>query len=225
MLSGVPQGSVLGPLLFLIFICELPDWIKCNMKMFADDTKVWKRIGAVEDGEELQRDLDTMMEWSDEWLLRFNLEKCKVMHVGHQFDTVYSLEGSNGKQLLETISKERDLGVIFTRDLKAASQCVKAAAKAHSVTGLVRRHFKRLDRDDFMLLYKSYIRPQVEYCIQSWSPYLLKDIECLERVQRRATKLVSGFKNLEYEERLRRLGLTTLEKRRARGILLRLISC
>ena len=174
----------------------------------------------MEDGEELQRDLDTMMEWSDEWLLRFNLEKCKVMHVGHQYDTVYSLEGSNGKQLLETISKERDLGVICTRDLKAASQCVKATAKAHSVTGLVRRHFKRLDTDDFMLLYKSYIRPQVEYCIQSWSPYLLKDIECLERVQRRATKLVSGFKNLEYEERLRRLGLTTLEKRRARGDLI-----
>jgi len=102
---------------------------------------------------------------------------------------------------------------------------MKAAAKAHSVlTGLVRRHFKRLDKENFMLLYKSYIRPQVEYCIQSWSPYLQKYIACLEKVQRRATKLVAGLKNMSYRDRLSRLGLSTLEKRRARGILLRPIS-
>jgi len=85
------------------------------------------------------------------------------------------------------------------------------------VLGVVRRHFKRLDPHDFLIIYKSYIRPHLEYCIQAWSPYLQKDIYCLESVQRAATRLVSGFRNVPYEDRLRILGLTTLAVRRKRG--------
>jgi ribonuclease P/MRP protein subunit RPP40 len=106
------------------------------------------------------------------------------------------------------------LGVITTRDLKSESQCKKSASKAMSVMGLSWRNFSRIDREDFNILYKGYIRPHLEYAVQAWSPHLRKDIDCLERVQRRATKLVHGLNKNSYEDRLKLLGLTTLEKRK-----------
>jgi len=117
-------------------------------------------------------------------------------------------------------SEEKDLGIFITDNLKPSVQCTKAAARARSVLGMVRRNFKRLDCEDFLVIYKTYIRPHLEYAIQSWSPYLQKDIQCLENVQRAATRLVIGFKKLFYEERLRAAGLTTLEVRRQRGDLI-----
>ena len=83
-----------------------------------------------------------------------------------------------------------------------------------NVLRTVKRHFPRIDEPTFLILYKAYVRPHFKYCIQAWSPYFKKDIECSEQVQRRATKLINGFKNLSYENRLKRLKLTTLEKRR-----------
>ena len=104
--------------------------------------------------------------------------------------------------LIET-TKERDLGVIVKDKMKFSEQCTKAAAKANVMTGLIRRHLKKLDQKDFLFLYKTYVRPHLEYCIQAWSPHLKKDIRTLEAVQRRATKLVVSFKGLEYDIRLR----------------------
>ena len=85
-LSGVPH-SVLGPLLFLLYVNELPSWIKCDMKMFADDTKLWCRIKTDAESVVLQADLDSLQSWSDTWQLKFNADKCKVMHIGHSFQT------------------------------------------------------------------------------------------------------------------------------------------
>ena len=86
--SGVPRGSVLGPLLFLIFVNDISEWIKSNVKMFADNSKVWTRISTLRDGEVLQDDLNNLMSWSDKWKLEFNPEKCKVMHIGHSKNKV-----------------------------------------------------------------------------------------------------------------------------------------
>jgi hypothetical protein len=121
---------------------------------------------------------------------------------------------------LEKIKEEKDLGVWWTDDLKPSRQCAMAAKKATSVLGLIRRNFKLLDVEEFMLLYKAYIRPHIEYCVQSWSPYLQRDITCLEQVQRRATKIVGSLKKKSYEERLKCLRITTLEDRRGRGDLI-----
>ena len=215
--SGVPQGSVLGPLLFLLFVNDLPDWIKTNIRLFADDAKVWRKISSLEDREELQEDLNSLGRWSRECLLQLNPEKCKVMHIGHEFNTEYTIEQEGKVSVLEEVSEIKDLGIVVSRDLKVARQCAGAAKKAMSVLGLIKRHFGQLDRSSFRILYNSYVRTHLEFCIQSWSPYLRKDIDCLERVQHRATKLVEGMRGLPYEERLRRLNMTTLERRRLRG--------
>ena len=112
---------------------------------------------------------------------------------------------------------EKDLGIYTTNNIKPSMQCTKAASKVRSVLGMIRRHFKTIDAEEFHILYDSYIRPHMEYCVQVWSPYLRKDIKCLERVQMSATKFVMSLRKIEYEERLRRLKMTTLENRRLRG--------
>ena len=105
---------------------------------------------------------------------------------------------------------EKDIGVFVTSDsLKSSLQCQKAAATARSVLGMVRRNFRKLNANGFLLVYKSYIRPRLEYCVQAWSAYHQKDKQCLESVQRAATKLVPSLRKLSYEDRLNRLGLTT----------------
>ena len=218
--SGVPQGSVLGPLLFILYVNDLPQWITNHMRIFADDTKIWAKISSEKDSCSLQTDLDKLNDWSNRWLLTLNAAKCNVMHVGHDYATKYYIEEGQSLQELATTTVEKDLGIYTRNDLKPARQCTAAAAKASSVLGIIRRNFRTLNIENFKLLYKTYIRPHLEYCIQAWSPHLAKDIACLESVQRRATQIVAGFRNKPYEERLKLLGLTTLERRRTRGDLI-----
>jgi len=215
--SGVLQGSVIGPLLFLFYVNDLRDWIRNELKMFADDTKFWSRIKAVADSTILQQGLDSVCRWSDKWQLRFNVQKCKLVHIGHSLPTDYYMTEGTQKVSLKTVQEETDLGVVIRSDPKPTSQCNKSAAAARRIIAMVRRHFKKLDVEDFLLIYKTYIRPRLEFCIQSWSPYLHKDIETLERVQRTATRLVPQLRKFCYEERLRKLGLTTLKERRLQG--------
>lgn len=169
-LSGVPQGSVLGPLLFLLFVNELPTWILNNIRMFDDDTKLWCRIKQESDDVTLQQNIDYLSTWSNIWQLKFNAEKCKVMHIGHSCATEYYMTEGLLKKKLECVLQERDLGIIVASNLKSSQQCIKAAATARRVIAMVRRNFKRLDVSDFNLIYKTYIRPHLEFCIQAWSP-------------------------------------------------------
>ena len=138
----MPQGSVLGPLLFLIFVNDLPDWIKTNICMFADDTKIWTRITSIKDSADLQKDLDSLSIWSANWQLRFNPDKCKVMHVGHQHKPNYMIHQDNTDWNIQEVTEEKDLGVHTTCTLKVSRQCHEAASKATRVLGMIYRQFK-----------------------------------------------------------------------------------
>ena len=212
--SGVPQGSVLGPVLFLVLINDLLETTKSKGKLFADDAKIYQRIRSAEDGQILQQDLNNLRKWSQKWMLHFNEEKCKVMHIGRNNPRYgYCL----GPSALAESVEEKDLGVLITNNLKPSRQVSKAAANANSILGLLKKTMTCLDSEMLLSLYKSLVRPRLEYCIQAWSPYTRGDIEKLEQVQRKATKLVPELAGYPYEERLTRLGLTTLEERRTRG--------
>lgn len=215
--SGVPQGSVLGPVLFLIYINDLVSDLECPVLLFADDAKIFKEIRSQEDIEAMQRDLKRLETWSVKWLLNFNADKCVTMHIGHRNPHVdYAL---NRTQLKESTT-EKDLGVHVSADLKPSHHVNIAAAKGNRMVGLIKRHFPEMDLDTCHTLYCALVRPHLEYAVQSWSPYYRKDIIELEKVQRRMTKLVPELKDLDYEARCEALGLTTLEKRRRRGDLI-----
>ena len=137
--SGVPQGSVLGPLLFLIYINDIDDDISSKILKFADDTKLYRNVATVNDIEQLSSDLDKLMCWSQEWMMLFNVDKCKVMHIGHRNAKVnYKMNG----MALEEIQEERDLGVLVQNDLKCGRQCAKVVHTANRVLGLIRRRFR-----------------------------------------------------------------------------------
>ena len=128
---------------------------------------------------------------------------------------------NDNRIMIEEVKEEKDLEIYIRNDLKSSAQCMKSANKARSILGMVRRNLKRLDMDYFLLIYKTYIRPHMELCVQAWSLYLVKDVQCLEIVQQTATKIVPALRNLPYEERLWQLKLTTLEERRCRGDLIK----
>ena len=193
---GVPQGSVLGPILFLIYINDLDDDIASNVLMFVDDTKVFRKIKIDADRQQLQDDLNKMTEWSEKWQMLFNFGKYKCLHRGHgNEDVQYTM----GCILLNTTIKEKDL------------------AKANQILELIRRNIVYKEKKLIILLYKTIFRHHLEYCIQTWRPYRKKDMFMLERAQRRATKIIPKVRDISYEIRLKVCGLTTLETRRLRG--------
>ena len=219
--SGVPQGSVLGPTLFLIYVNELPTVIKSSIKMFADDAKVYRPIRLDDDVAALQADLQALCAWSLKWLLRFNVAKCKIMHCGlsNQHNRYYMTENGLNRELKAT-TMERDLGVVTTSSFKATEHCYQAANKASSALRLLRIAFASLNMNNFKPLYTSYVRPHLDYCLSAVGPHLIQDLKALEKVQRRASKLVREIKHLPYHQRLERLELPTIEERLSRGDLI-----
>ena len=214
-LSGVPQGSVLGPILFLIYINDLDDDITSKVLKFADDTIFFRKIESDADRQQLQNDLNKLNEWSEKWQMLFNYGKCKCLHTGHgNEDAQYTM----GDTALNTTVKEKDLGLTISADMKVSEQCAIAAAKGNQILGLIRRNIVYKEKELIILLYKTIVRPHLEYCIQAWRPYRKKDIDILERVQRRATKMIQKLTNISYEMHLKECGLTTLETKRLRGV-------
>ena len=215
-ISGIPQGSVLGPMLFVCFVNDLPDDIKSSALLFADDTKLYSTVPKNHD--QIQEDLNKMQEWSEEWQLRFNASKCKVMHLGKQANPEsYKMSGNGGEVELEETEMEKDLGVNVDNKLAFDEHINIQTKKASKLLAMIRRTFDHLDEKILPLLYTAIIRPHLEYCNTIWHPAWKKDKEKLESIQRRATKMVPSMRDKPYEERLKHLGIPSLYYRRARG--------
>ena len=223
--SGVPQGSVLGPTLFIYYINDLSEISNTSnnihTKIFADDTKVFTEVKNEEDKTKLQKCLDDMIKWTEDWLLRFNKEKCHVMHLGKNNPNYeYSMSDKNDTLKLSCTKSEKDLGVYVDPLLNFEDHITQCTNKARKMSYLIIKTISYKSKDIMVPLFKALIRPIVEYANTVWSPFKRKDINLIERIQRNFTKFIAGTSEMSYEDRLSYLNLPSLEFRRIRGDLI-----
>ena len=218
--SGVPQGSCLGPVLFVIFINDLPDVVESLCQMYADDTKVFSNAGNQQLRDQIQKDLDNLVDWADKWQMRFNADKCHVVHMGfNNINQEYYMKNHDSldRTRLKSTLEEKDLGVLVDNELSFVKHIAAQVGKANRVLGQIRRTFSYLDKNMMRQLFIAFVRPHLEFGNVVWSPHHKKYIDMIERVQRRATKCVPGLKDKSYEERLSVMKLPSLKFRRKRG--------
>ena len=177
-LSGVPQGSVLGPILFLVYINDLEEGVTCKILKFADDTKLFRKTKEIGGKQNLQDDIDKLVKWSEQLQMLFNFGKCKCLHTGPGNT---SMNYAMGETILSKAVNEKDLGVTMNYNMKVSEQCRIAASKGNQVMGMIRRNITYKDNSLIVPLYKAIVRPHLEYCIQACSPHLRKDIDMLEK--------------------------------------------
>jgi hypothetical protein len=203
----------LGQILFLLFINDLPDLVNSSVKLFADDTKIFRKIENDADICLLQEDIDKLIKWSSTWQLPFNVDKCKVLHFNKKNPkNCYTMAGKQ----IGTFEEEKDIGVTFESKFNFKKHIRTMISKANSRVGLIKRTFTNMDKFTFLPIYKSIVRPILEYCSSIWFPIQKNEILEIEKVQKRATKLVREIKNKNYPDRLKYLNLDTLHFRRLR---------
>ena len=215
--SGVPQGSVLGPLLFLVYINDLPELMQSTCKVFADDVKIYRPLrDPVSDLFILQNDLDRLFEWSRTWQLGISYDKCNVMHINFRTGSPLCI----GSHVLNCdLSSHRDLGIAFEPNFQWSSHCSLLSSKALKMSYCILRSLQYSCIAHYRKAFVSYCRPILEYCPQIWSPAKISDITCIEKVQKTYTRIAfrkcfRGPFSPNYAQRLKIFGLKSLEYRR-----------
>ncbi|PKU31812.1 pol- hypothetical protein [Limosa lapponica baueri] len=206
---SVPQGTVLGPVLFDIFISDIDNGIKCTFSKFANDTKLRGAVHMPEGPDAIQRDLDKLGKWTCVNLLRFNKAKYQVLQPGQDNPQYQYKMGDEG---IESSSAKKDLQVLVDEKLDKSQYAltVQKAQNANCVLGYIKRNVASRLRVQYLC--STLVRPHLQYFLQLWSLQHRKHMDLLEQVQRRATKMIRGLECLSYENRLRELGLFSLEK-------------
>ena len=212
--SGVPQGTVLGPLLFLCYINNLPDSAVSQVRLFADDCLLYREINTFQDHITLQQDLKNLESWADTWGMRLNATKCYILSINNKSNFRYSLNNT----ILKEVPNNPYLGILLSQDLKWSDHIASITKNANSTLGFLRRNLRHCPTSCRRNSYLSLVRSVLEYGSVVWDPYLKKDIDALERVQRRAARFIAG----DYCSRstgtvqrlLNKLKLTELQDRR-----------
>ena len=216
--SGVPQGTVLGPLLFLVFINDMPDVVKSNIRLFADDALLYRSIHSIDDVITLQNDLDSLQSWESTWQMAFNPDKCEVLRVTKKKNIVnahYTIHGTE----LQNVDSAKYLGVSIQESLSWKVHVNNICKKANCTLGFLRRNLRRCPARIKERAYFTYVRPILEYASPVWDPVSKDLVNKIEMVQRRGARFVKA----DYDQRhsvtkmLEQLKWNTLSARRAQG--------
>ena len=215
-LSGVPQGTVLGPLLFLAYINDMPLVTNSNIALFADDSYIYRSINSKEDADKLQHDLDKLVTWEKNWSMKFHPDKCKLLRITNKrniIDTSYYIHGIQ----LENVEKAKYLGITLTRKLSWNAHISGICTKAHHARFFLQRNLVKSSKDTRLSCYKTFIRPIVEYASTVWDPSDNENLSSqIEMVQRKALRWIfNSWKHSTSPTKLRQsLKLKTLDDRR-----------
>ena len=188
-LSGVPQGTVLGPLLFLVHINDLPDCVSSSVRLFADDCLLYRQIKSREDQEILQKDLQSLESWANTWGMRFNAKKCYILSISKKgIQKFYQLDST----ILKEVENNPYLGLTLSNDLKWSTHINKISNKASSTLGFIQRNLKKCPQECKKTAYIALVRSTLEYGATVWDPYLEKEIYQLEKIQRKAVRFIKN---------------------------------
>jgi ribonuclease P/MRP protein subunit RPP40 len=186
---------VLGPVLFIMYVNDMPEVVHSTLLMFADDAKIFQRIDSLENSAQIQEDLNKLAEWADIWQLGFNVSKCKVMHIGSKNQEGKYYLPVNGLEIeLEETNEEKDLGVTVDKKLTFANHVEKKVNVANRILGLIRVSYSYLDVPTLRELFKSLVRPHLEYANSVWSPMYLKESHLIESVLQRTARLLPVYR-------------------------------
>ena len=220
--SGVPQGTVLGPVLFIVYMNDLHNVIKNSLlKCFADDSKIIKSIQNLEDREKLIEDLEAVLQWTEDNSMKFNADKFQLLQHGrdNELKQPYNLPGD---QILEQSKTVKDLGINVAEDLKWRYHINILTNDATSFANWILRTIKSRETDVMLTMFKTYVLSRLEYTSPLWNPWLICDITKVEAVQRSFTAKIAGLDNQDYWQRLSSLKLYSLQRRRERFIIIHL---
>jgi hypothetical protein len=214
-ISGVPQGTVLGPLLFLLYVNDIGQLVKNNLRLFADDSMLFAAVRDDHDKTVLQADLDAICKWSEDWMLRFNVTKSCHLSISRKRHPKMFNFTMNG-EVVPKSENARYLGAAMNSSLSWNDHIKSIAGQASRTLGFLKRNFYGCSKNAKLALYKSLVRSKLEYCSSVWDPYTKTNIDLLEAIQNRAARFIANNYNHNYSVSALKsaIGLQSLEQRR-----------